>query len=194
MRHSGSAAGDNCAVLNAENRQLMPLDMDPDGLNGPFARGPLGGRRTGRAHRVTGLVRVLQRSGLGNIPARGGQVSRGMDGAHREVRRLMEREVEIVRFLQGCGRRQAHFVVNGRMLCPVGTRTGDVAQVGKDALIHVDGMAQFERYLGSGCQALRPEEQVQEGREIGLGEAPAHVNGDVAGVQINVDNDAELVV
>ena len=172
----------------------MPLDVDPEGVNCPFARGPLGGRRTGRAHRVGGLVRVLHQSGLGNIPARSGQVSRRMDGAHREVRRLMEREVEIARFLQGCGGRQAHFVVNVRMPCAVGTRTGDVAQVGKDARIHVDGMPQFERYLGSGGQALRPQEQVQKGREIGLGKAPAHVNGDVARVQINVDNDAELVV
>lgn len=172
----------------------MPLDMDSEGLNCPFARGPLGGRRTGRAHRVGGMVRVLYKRGLGNIPTRSGQVSCGMDGAHRKVRRLMDREVEIVRFLQGRGCRQAHFVVNGRMPCAVGTRTGDVAQVGKDACIHVDGMPQFERYLGSGGQALRPEEQVQEGREVGLGKASAHVNGDVAGVQINVDNNAELVV
>lgn len=168
--------------------------MDSEGLNCPFARGPLGGRRTGRAHRVSGLVRVLHQCGLGNIPTRSGQVSCGMDGAHRKVRRRMEREVEISRFLQGCGGRQAHFVVNGRMPRAVGTRTGDVAQVGKDARIHVDGMPQFERYLRSGGQALRPEEQVQEGREVGLSKAPAHVNSDVAGVQINVDNNAELVV
>jgi hypothetical protein len=117
-----------------------------------------------------------------------------MNGAHRKVHRLVDREVEFTRFLQGCGGGQAHFVVNGRMLCAVGTRAGDVAQVGKDARIHVDGMPQVERYLWSGGQALRAEEHVQECREVGLRKAPAHVNGDVAGVQINVDNNAELVV
>jgi hypothetical protein len=172
----------------------MPLNMDSEGLNCTFARGPLGGRRPGRAHRVGGLVRVRHQCGFANIPSRSSQVGCGMNGAHRKVRRLVDREVEIARFLQGCGRRQAHLVVNGRMVCAVGTRAGDVAQVGQDARIHVDGMPQFERYLRSGGQALRPEEHVQECREVGLRKAPAHVNGDVAGVQINVDNNAELVV
>jgi hypothetical protein len=172
----------------------MPLNMDSEGLNCTFVRGPLGGRRPGRAHRVGGLVRVLHQCGLGSSPARSSQVGCGMNGAHRKVRRLVDGEVEIASFLQGCGGRQAHFVVNGRMLCAVGTRAGDVAQVGEDARIHVDGMPQFERYLWTGGQALRPEEHVQECREVGLRKAPAHVNSDVAGVQINVDNNAELVV
>jgi hypothetical protein len=172
----------------------MPLNMDSEGLNCTFVRGPLGGRRPGRAHRFGGLVRVLHQYGLGSNPTRSSQVSCGMNGAHRKVHRLVDREVEFTRFLQGCGGGQAHFVVNGRMLCAVGTRAGDVAQVGKDARIHVDGMPQVERYLWSGGQALRAEEHVQECREVGLRKAPAHVNGDVAGVQINVDNNAELVV
>lgn len=106
----------------------------------------------------------------------------------------MEREVEVVRFLQRCGRSQAHFVMDGRMPCAMGTRTGDVAQMGKDFGIHVDGMPQFEGYPWAGGQALRPEEQVQEGREVGPRKASAHVNGDASGDQVNVDNNAEFVV
>ena len=126
-------------------------EVDFVGLQCPLARRPLGGGGTGRAHgvgRICRLVGVLNDRGLGHIQARSCELLGGVDGAYREVYRFNDGQVEVVSFLEGRGGRPAHFVMDGRMLaCPVGSRAGDVAQVGQHSRIKVNGTLQIERYF-----------------------------------------------
>ena len=123
------------------------------GLQCPLARGALGGGGTGRAHgigRICRLVGVLNDRSLGHVQARRRELLGGVDGAYREVYRFKDRQMEVVSFLEGRGGCPPHFVMDGRMLArSVGSRAGDVAQVGQHSRIKVNGTMQIERYFGA---------------------------------------------
>jgi hypothetical protein len=86
-------------------------------------------------------------------------------------------------------------MVDGRVLPgPVGTRAGNVAQVGQDPGVQMDCPLKVEGNVRTGGKAVRAEEQVEQGWEVGLGQAAANIDGDVAGVEIDMDEDTELVV
>ena len=172
--------------------------MDVKGLNCPFARRTLCGGGAGRAHwvgRIGGLVGVLYQRGGGRIPPGSLKVGSGMDRAHREVNRLAEGQPEVISLLQRRSCRPPHGVMYGRMLPRlVRTRAGDVAQMGEDAGVEVDGAPQVQGDPWGRGQALRPEEEMQERRKIALRQAAANIYADVSWVHINVDNDSKLVM
>ncbi len=66
--------------------------------------------------------------------------------------------------------------------------------MGKDPGIEVNGPLKVQRNVRTGCKALRAEEQVEKGRKVGLGQATANIDGDVAGVEVNMDNHTEFVM
>ena len=172
--------------------------MDAEGLNCTFVRGTFGCRSAGRAHwmgRVGGLVGVPNHRGVGSVPPGRFEVGGRMNGAHRQVDRLEQRQAEVARLLQRRCRSKPHRVVDGRMLPgPMRARTGDMAKMRQHSGVEVDGVPQVKGYLRGGGQALRPEEQVQQCRKIVLRQAAPDINTDVSAVHINVDNNPKLVM
>jgi hypothetical protein len=82
----------------------------------------------------------------------------------------------------------------GMLPCLVRARAGDVAKVGKDAGVEVDGVPQIQGDPRRGGEALRPEEKVQQSRKIPLRQAAANIYADVPGIHVNVDNNSKLVM
>jgi len=178
--------------------QVAASEVDVQGLGCPFARGTLGRCGAGGAHRVgriRGLAGMVHHGGGGRIPPGGLKVGSRMDGAHRKVDRLKEGQPEIIGLFQRRRGGTSHRVMDGGMLPRlVRTRAGDVAKVREDTGVEVDGAPQVQGDPGSGGQALRPEEKVQERRKTGLRQASANIYADVSGVNANVDNHSKLVM
>ena len=172
--------------------------MDAEGLNCTCVRGTLGCRSAGRTHRmggVGGLIGVPDQRGVGSVPPRRFEVGGRMNGAHRQVDRLEQRQAEVACLLQRRSRGKPHRVVDGRMLPgTVRARTGDVAKMRQHTGVEVDGVPQVKGYLRGGGQALRPEKQVQQCRKVVLRQAASNINTDVSAVHVNVDNNPKLVM
>lgn len=172
--------------------------MDLVGLKFPFVLHTFASGGTGRPHRVGGICRlvgVLQKSRLGYIAACRREVPGRVNGADGKVHGLKDGQVEILGLLQRRRSRHSHFVMDGRMLaCTVGSRAGDMAQMGKDACVQMNGMLQIERNVGAEGQALGPKEQVQQCRKVGMCQASANLYRDMPRIKVNVDNNAQLMV
>jgi hypothetical protein len=138
---------------------------------------------------------MVHHRGGGRIPPGGLKVGSGMDGAHRKVDRLAEGKPEVIGLLQRRSGRTPHCVMDSGMLPRLmRARAGDVAKVGEDAGVEVDGAAQVQGDPRGGGQALCPEEKVQERRKIGLRQAAGNIYADVPWVHVNVDNNSKLVM